>query len=128
MSEKRPEGRPEACSDCNKNALINLSAEISADADRFASEAANSVGLDEKIMWLDIYMMYYRIEYTRLYDARKVFTVCVCHDYDSISDDTGTAGEDEKFNFDESAIFCFHEADYDPECLNCAAKHRLEKP
>lgn len=96
-------------------------------AERFASEAANSVGLDEKIMWLDIYMMYYRIEYTRLYDARKVFAVCVCHDYGFISDDTEAEAE-EKFNFDTSASFCFHEKPFDPECVNCIAKHMQEKP
>ena len=70
-----------SCVTCSKIALINLSAEISTLAERFACESANSVGLDESVMWLDLYMMYYRIEYTRLYDERKVFVVCVCVKY-----------------------------------------------
>jgi len=79
-------------------------------------------------MWLDIYMMYYRIEYTRLYDARKVFVVCVCHDYGFISDDTEAEAEEEeeKFNFDITAAFCFHEKPFDPDCANCIS--RQEKP
>ena len=96
-------------------------------AERFATESANSVGLDERVMWLDIYMMYYRIEYTRLYNERKVFVVCVCHDYGFISDDTEEVVE-EKFNFDETAAFCFHEKPFEPDCVNCIARHRQEKP
>jgi len=121
-----------SCVTCSKVALINLSAEISALAERFATESANSVGLDESVMWLDIYMMYYRIEYTRLYNERKVFVVCVCHDYGFISDDTEEADRnadaevEEKFNFDETAAFCFHEKPFDPDCVNCIA--RQEKP
>ena len=127
-----------SCVTCSKIALINLSTEISTLAERFACESANSVGLDESVMWLDLYMMYYRIEYTRLYDERKVFVVCVCLDIGFISDDTeaGEAEEkaeaegeaEEKFNFDENAAFCFHEKPFDPECANCAAKHMQEKP
>lgn len=120
-----------SCVTCSKIALINLSAEISTLAERFATESANSVGLDERVMWLDIYMMYYRIEYTRLYNERKVFVVCVCHDYGFISDDTEAEAEEveaeeEKFNFDITAAFCFHEKPFDPECANCIA--RQEKP
>jgi hypothetical protein len=114
-----------SCVTCSKVALINLSAEISTLAERFATESANSVGLDESVMWLDIYMMYYRIEYTRLYNERKVFVVCVCHDYGFISDDTEEVDE-EKFNFDISASFCFHEKPFEPDCANCIA--RQEKP
>jgi hypothetical protein len=124
-----------SCVTCNKVALINLSSEISVLAERFACEAANSVGLEESVAWLDIYMMYYRIEYTRLYDARKVLVVCVCHDYGFISDDTEADAEaeaeaeadaEEKFNFDITAAFCFHEKPFDPECANCISMQ--EKP
>jgi hypothetical protein len=64
--------------------------------------------------------MYYRIEYKRLYDTRRLMVVCIC--------DTLCHEEAEKFDFDINAAFCFHEAEFDPECSNCITRHKQEKP
>jgi len=130
--------QPTGCAVCGKAALINLSAEISVLAEQFASSSASSVGFDESILWLDLYMMYYRIEYKRLYDARLITIICGCDSLGSLccslsageeeeAEAEEAEAEEEKFNFDLPLEFCFHTGDFDLQCVNCASKQAREK-
>lgn len=78
---------------------------------------------------IDLYMMYYRIEYERLLQTHKQQYIT---EYSNIIATKYTNSEDlcltcknttEPNYFNCEVSFCFHEVDYDPKCMNCAIKH-----
>ena len=108
-----------------KDALGRISPEISLLADKFAQEKAE-VGE----FYIDKYMMFYRIEYTRLYNKRKAAAIS---DYNQIISAKYIGNPflcsgcktDNHFDFNEDVNFCFHEVKFDENCTNCMVKSNL---
>ena len=79
---------------------------------------------------LDLYMMYYRIEYTRLLQTQKQqyiteYLHIIASKYTNSEDLCHTCaskGKNIDSYFNQDVSFCFHEIDYDPKCANCVIK------
>jgi hypothetical protein len=105
-----------------KYAIEKISGEISSLADKFAQEKAPLGDL-----YIDHYMMYYRIEYTRLYNLRKA---AVVNEYNALisSKHLGSSQlcvnckTEYHYNFNEDVKFCFHITDFESNCENCISK------
>jgi hypothetical protein len=105
-----------------KYAIEKISGEISALADKFAQ--AHSLLGDQ---YIDHYMMYYRIEYTRLYNYMKMDAVS---EYNTLIASKHSCNpllcvncrSEHHFNFNEIVKFCFHITHFDAACENCISK------
>jgi hypothetical protein len=105
-----------------KYAIGKISGEISALADKFAQ--VNSPLGD---LYIDHYMMYYRIEYTRLYnsmkpDAVSEYNTLIASKHSCNSLLCLNCRSEHHFNFNEIVKFCFHLSEFDADCENCASK------
>jgi len=90
-----------------------------------ASTYAKAQALKEEnstCSFIDLYMMYYRITYSRLYEAQ---TETCAHKVDPLTESDYEETTDSpwsKFDFNAKVQFCFHEAGYDEFCANCVQK------
>lgn len=110
-----------------KYAIEKISGEISALADKFAQSKSPCGDL-----YIDHYMMNYRIEYTRLYNSMKADAV---NEY-NIFISTKHLGNphlcvncktDNHFDFNKDVKFCFHITDFEPSCENCISKIPIQE-
>jgi hypothetical protein len=109
-----------------KYAVNKISGEISTEADNFARKMA--LGEQNQEIYIDYYIMYYRIEYTRLFNSRKAEAV---ESYKSVIlpiylHNTLLCKKcniENIYKFDDSAKFCFHKSTFDVNCDNCKDKN-----
>jgi len=111
-------------------AFNKLSAEISIEADKYAIDKLASINTPRPPN-IDLYMMYYRLEYERLFSSRKQLYIT---DYNKLISTKYTNTKDlcplccivEESSipnyFNQKVSFCFHEVAFDPKCENCVLK------
>ena len=105
-----------------KYAIEKISGEISVLADKFA-QANSPVGQ----LYIDHYMMNYRIEYTRLYNSMKGATIS---EYNTLIANKHLGSQhlcrncktEHHFDFNNDVKFCFHITEFEPSCENCISK------
>jgi hypothetical protein len=105
-----------------KYAIEKISAEISVLANNFAQEKAPLGDL-----YIDHYMMYYRMEYTRLYNSMKVaavnkYNILISSKYLGSSNLCVNCKSEHHFDFNTDVKFCFHASD--STCENCTVKQK----
>lgn len=73
--------------------------------------------------FIELYMMYYRITYSRLYEEQ---TAKCPHKIEPLTEsdheETTNTNPWSNFDFNAKVQFCFHEAGYDESCANCLFK------
>jgi len=114
-------------SNSEKYAIEKISGEISVEADKFAQ--ANSPMGD---LYIDYYMMNYRIKYTSLYNSMKSDAV---NEYNTLiaSKHSGSpllcvnCKSEHHYNFNENINFCFHLSEFDAACENCISKMQKQE-
>jgi hypothetical protein len=120
------------CKDHTENsdtyAFNKASAAIAKEADTYAIDKLSS-NTKPRPNDIDLYMMYYRIEYTRLLPIYKQkyiaeYATIIASKYASSKDLCHICKNTTEPNyFNQEVSFCFHEIEYDPNCVNCAIKH-----
>ena len=115
------------CKDFKENsaqyAFNRLSAEIALEADSYAikmTEAASYPTPDK----IDLYMMYYRIEYTRLHALRKgkyvdEYQQTISSKYSGNPDLCAKCKIPDSYDFNKTVSFCFHLPSNGESCPNC---------
>lgn len=118
------------CKDHEENsetyAFNRLSPEAATAADKYAIEQLLKVPKPRPTD-LDLYMMYYRIEYERISSSEKhkylsEYAQLICTKYKDCSDLCAKCKEPKIDYFNDKISFCFHEIPYDPKCENCKLK------
>ena len=110
-------------------AFSRLSAEIAGEADSYAIKMitlqSNKGFNEDKPNKLDLYMMYYRIEYTRLNNLKKskyideYFNV-ISPKYSGNPDLCLKCTVPDSYDFNKDVRFCFHAQSDDEGCSNCS--------
>jgi len=104
-------------------AFSRLSPEIAVEADSYAIKMTEDA-TNTEARPIDLYMMYYRIEYTRLQTLKKekyvdIYLQTISSKYSGNPNLCANCKIPDSYDFNNEVSFCFHLESEDDSCSNC---------